>query len=54
MEDVWKKAVEIVQRIERDLSDRKGLGDEWGQIDPEIREEIRKTWIEACLDVLEK
>lgn len=34
----------IVEAIIRDLSDRRGIGDEWDQIDAETREEIRATW----------
>jgi len=33
-----------VQAIIRDLADRKGLGNEWEQVDDDIREEIEKKW----------
>ena len=33
-----------VERIVLDLSDRRGLGGEWDQIDDDIQEGITKTW----------
>jgi len=36
----------IAEKLIRDISSRKGLGDEWEDIDDEIREEIKQTWIE--------
>jgi hypothetical protein len=33
-----------VSRIVGDLSDRKGLGDEWDKIDNQTRKEIVNTW----------
>jgi hypothetical protein len=41
-----KKALEarIVDAIVRDLSDRRGLGDEWGNIDSDVRKEIKEVW----------
>lgn len=42
----------IVDDIIKDLSDRKGLDNEWSQIDLDIKEEIRKTWIEIVNEVL--
>jgi hypothetical protein len=33
-----------VEEIESDLSDRRGLGHEWGAIDEDVQEEIRETW----------
>lgn len=35
---------EAVAAIERDLRKRKGLGNEWDEIDDETREEIRMIW----------
>ena len=37
-------AAKCVEVIERDLSGRKGLGNEWEQIDDETRDEIRERW----------
>ena len=36
--------VDIVQAIVADLRNRKGLGDEWDQLEPDIREEIKGEW----------
>jgi hypothetical protein len=37
-------AQRIVKAIENDLSDRRGLRQEWEQIDDEIKNCIRKEW----------
>ena len=34
----------IVSAIVEDLSDRRGLRQEWEQIDEEIQAEIKQTW----------
>lgn len=34
----------IVMNIVSDLSDRRGLGQEWDQIDDDIREDIENIW----------
>jgi hypothetical protein len=34
----------IVDRIIEDLSDRRGLRQEWDMIDPEIQQNIRAAW----------
>jgi len=36
---------EIVEAIIDDLMSRKGLGDEWDQIDDDIQGEIREAWV---------
>lgn len=36
---------QIVKEIVADLSDRKGLGDEWDQIDEDVKEQIINGWI---------
>lgn len=36
-----------VKAIEMDLSDRSGLGDEWGEIDRATRDEICRVWREV-------
>jgi hypothetical protein len=38
------KAERIVKAIEKDFTDRRGLRQEWEQIDAEIQAEIRATW----------
>lgn len=42
--DIDKTVIRIVAAIERDFTDRRGLRQEWEQIDDEIQEEIRATW----------
>ena len=37
-------AKRIVRAIERDLTDRQGLRQEWEQIDAQTKSEIRSTW----------
>lgn len=47
MDEHWQPSArsrERAERIVRDLSSRKGLGDEWDQIDPEVQEEIIDLW----------
>lgn len=34
----------IVARIEADFTDRRGLRQEWDEIDADLQEEIRDTW----------
>lgn len=36
----------IVDKIIEDLTDRRGLRQEWEQLDEEIQQEIRQSWIE--------
>jgi hypothetical protein len=38
------KAERIVKAIEDDFTDRRGLRQEWEQIDADIQKEIRATW----------
>lgn len=40
-----KGAKLAVETIVEDLCDRRGLKSEWGQIDEEIKEEIKKVWV---------
>ena len=40
------KAERIVKAIEDDFTDRRGLRQEWEQIDQETQMEIRATWAE--------
>jgi hypothetical protein len=35
-----------VMQIIKDIQDRRGLGDEWNQIDNETLKEIKETWYE--------
>lgn len=34
----------IIENIIRDISNRRGIGSEWEQIDIEIQEEIKNEW----------
>lgn len=38
-------AEKIIEDIVGDIIDRKGIGDEWEQIDKDIQEEIKEAWI---------
>ncbi len=40
----------IVDKIIDDIDMRKGLGDEWEAIEPEIQEEIKEAWLNIMLD----
>jgi hypothetical protein len=48
------KAERIVHAIERDFTDRRGLRQEWEQIDAGIQAQIRATWIEIVRKELAK
>ena len=45
-------AQQIVELIEADLTDRRGLRQEWEHIDYDIQDEIRDTWAELIRKVL--
>lgn len=47
------KAEAVVNAIIKNLRGRKGLGDEWDQIDDDVIEEIRLTWIQLVDEVLD-
>lgn len=40
------KAENIVDAIIEDFTDRRGLRQEWEQIDADVQAEIRQTWID--------
>lgn len=42
-----------VAGIIRDISGRKGLGNEWEEIDEEIQKEIREKWTKIIGDALD-
>ena len=46
------KEEEIVFGILSDFTDRRGLRQEWEQIDDDIQEEMIETWIEIVKDKL--
>lgn len=37
---------DIIDSIENDIEDRNGIGDEWDEIDTDIKEEIKQEWKE--------
>jgi len=43
------QAKRIVDGIIEDLSDRRGLRQEWDQIDEEIQEEIKEEWLRIVM-----
>jgi hypothetical protein len=45
MKDLPEKAIKAVERIVRDIEGRKGLGNEWEEIDEDIRGEIMAEWM---------
>lgn len=48
------KAEQIVNAIKKDLTSRRGLRQEWEQIDPEIQEEITAEWVAIVRKELDK
>ena len=46
---VIKQAKIIVDGIIKDLTDRRGLRQEWDQLDDEIQQEINDTWVAIVL-----
>jgi hypothetical protein len=45
-------ATRIVEAIEKDFTDRRGLRQEWDQIDADIKIDIKNTWINLVLEEL--
>lgn len=39
-------AEQIARKIIEDLSGRKGIGDEWNQMDKDTQKEVLKSWAE--------
>ena len=44
-------AKKIVNLILLDISERKGIGDEWWQIDDETQQEIKDSWVNIIREV---
>lgn len=44
-------AEKVVDKIIADLTDRRGLRQEWENCDDEVRDEIRATWIKLINEV---
>jgi hypothetical protein len=49
IEEMRENAERIVDAIVDDLTDRKGLKQEWWSIDNDIREEIKRKWIDIVM-----
>ena len=47
-------AQRIIEEIEADLTDRRGLSQEFAQIDLDTQDEIRDSWADLIRDKLEK
>lgn len=47
--NIEKRAAAAVKKIVEDLSDRRGLGQEWYQIDPEQQKEIMRVWADIVV-----
>ncbi len=45
-------AEKIVAGIERDFTDRRGLRQEWEQIDDDIQAEIREAWANIVRQII--
>lgn len=49
-----ERAAAVVDRIVADLSDRRGLRQEWDEIDADIQSEIRETWHDIIVQELRR
>jgi hypothetical protein len=49
-----KTANKIVKRIVDDLTDRRGLRQEWEGIDDEIQKEIKSVWKKIIIEEMQK
>jgi len=43
---------EAAEAIVKDLESRKGIGDEWNDLDDDIRDEIIEKWSDILMDHL--
>lgn len=50
--DIEQIAQQIVAEIEEDFTDRRGLRQEWDEIDEGIKQEIRDEWTSITLKIL--
>lgn len=53
MDDIRIKSIAIVGLIINDICSRKGLRNEWAEIDPETRTEIANRWIDIIRKAFE-
>ncbi len=52
--ELVKQANLIITAILYDLTDRKGIGNEWEAIDDEIQRDIKKEWRKKIVEILEE
>jgi hypothetical protein len=45
VKDLPEKAIKAVERIIDDLTDRRGLREEWDEIDEDVQGEIMTVWV---------
>jgi hypothetical protein len=45
-----EQAITAVERIVRDITGRKGIGNEWEEIDGDVRGEIMVKWVEILME----
>lgn len=53
-EHISRASEYITEEIVKDLSDRRGLRQEWDNIDYDIQEEIKDNWKSIIRDVLKE
>ncbi len=54
MKDIPAIARKIVKSILDDISDRRGIGDEFDSYDSEIKKEIKDEWRDRIIAILKK
>ncbi len=47
------KIQKLIDFLEKDISDRKGLGDEWESIDDDVKEDLIQEWKKEFRKILE-
>lgn len=52
--DIRRNALKIVKLIVKDLTDRRGLRQEWDMIDDDIKKEIIEVWVTSTENVLKE
>ena len=50
--DIYAVTSDIIRRIWKDITGRSGIGDEFEQIDEEMKYEIKNKWHELIADAL--
>ena len=49
--DIYSMTTDIIRRLWDDITDRSGIGDEFEQLDDEIKLDIKNRWHELIMDV---